>query len=118
MKARQRRKLFDRIYARDGGRCVYCGAIVRRPGPGVRRTPTLATLDHVVPRSNGGRLESGNLVLACRACNNERGVMDAGAFHARKARERGTETQEAPPGDRRGFEPAKAQRGLLILAAP
>ena len=86
MKAPQRRKLFDRIYARDGGRCVYCGAIARRPGPGVRRTPDLATLDHVVPRSKGGRLECGNLVLACRACNNERGIMDAGAFHARKAR--------------------------------
>jgi 5-methylcytosine-specific restriction endonuclease McrA len=78
MKAPQRRKLFDWIYARDGGRCVYCGAIARRPGPGVRRTPDLATLDHVVPRSKGGRLECGNLVLACRACNNERGIMDAG----------------------------------------
>jgi 5-methylcytosine-specific restriction endonuclease McrA len=108
MKAPQRRDLFDRIYARDGGCCVYCGEVARRPGPGVRRAPDLATLDHVVPRSKGGRLECRNLVLACRACNNERGVTDAGAFHARKARERGTETQKAPPGDRRGFEPAKA----------
>ena len=108
MKAPQRRRLFDRIYAREGGRCVYCGDIARRPGPGIRRTPNLATLDHVVPRSQGGRLECGNLVLACRACNNERGVIDAAAFRASKARERGTETQKAPPGDQRGFEPAKA----------
>ena len=85
MNAAQRIRLFEDIYTRDRGRCVYCGNPARRPGRGVKRAPDLATLDHVVPRSTGGLLARGNLVLACSACNNERGTMDAEAFRALKA---------------------------------
>ncbi len=85
MKAAQRIKLFEDVYARDGGRCVYCGIPARRPGPGVKRAPDLATLDHVHPRSFGGPLTRDNLVLACSACNNERGTMEAEAFRASRA---------------------------------
>lgn len=85
MKAAQRIKLFENVYARDGGCCVYCGIPARCPGPGVKRGPDLATLDHVHPRSLGGPLTHDNLVLACSACNNERGIMEAEAFRASKA---------------------------------
>ena len=88
MKAAQRIRLFEEVYVRDGGRCVYCGNPARRPGRGVKRAPDLATLDHVVPRSTGGPLACDNLVLACSACNNERGTMDAEAFRALKAADR------------------------------
>ena len=86
MKAPQRKKLFEDVFSRDGGRCVYCGVETRRLRKGVSRAPDLATLDHVVPRSMGGPLRADNLVLACQACNNARGVMDAEAFRALKAR--------------------------------
>lgn len=85
MKAAQRIKLFEDVYGRDGGRCVYCGIPARRSGPGVKRAPDLATLDHVHPRSFGGPLTPHNLVLACSACNNERGTMEAEAFRILKA---------------------------------
>lgn len=85
MKTAQRIKLFDDVFVRDRGRCVYCGIPARRPGPGVKRGPDLATLDHVVPKSLGGPLNRDNLVLACSACNNERGVMEAEVFRALKA---------------------------------
>jgi 5-methylcytosine-specific restriction endonuclease McrA len=49
------------IYKRDGYTCVYCGA-----------TESL-TLDHVVPRSRGGRDSWDNLVTACQRCNTEKG---------------------------------------------
>lgn len=49
------------IFKRDGGQCVYCGNKER------------LTLDHVVPRSLGGRDSWDNLVTACRACNAEKG---------------------------------------------
>jgi len=88
MKAAQRIRLFEEIYARDAGCCVYCGRPARRPGHGVKRAPDLATLDHVVPRSTGGPLNRDNLVLACSACNNERGTMDAEAFRMLKAAQR------------------------------
>lgn len=48
------------LFARDGGRCVYCGAAA-------------ATIDHVVPRSRGGRHEWTNVVSACHRCNHAKG---------------------------------------------
>jgi len=50
------------IFARDLGRCQYCG----RTGPEL-------TLDHVLPRHRGGPHEWENLVAACRACNHRKG---------------------------------------------
>lgn len=50
------------IFARDNGRCQYCG----RPGNDL-------TLDHVIPRHRGGPHEWENLVAACRTCNHRKG---------------------------------------------
>jgi 5-methylcytosine-specific restriction endonuclease McrA len=60
------------IIARDGGKCVYCGA------KGTKRKPL--TLDHVIPHSQGGADNATNLVTACGDCNNERGVMPIDVF--------------------------------------
>lgn len=47
-------------------RCVYCGTSIEC---------NAATLDHVVPVARGGRHEAGNLVVACKACNQLKGGM-------------------------------------------
>lgn len=86
MKADRRNAFFNDIFDRDQGCCVYCGIPAKRPGRGVKRAPDLATLDHVTPKSAGGPLNRDNIVLACAACNNERGTMDAQAFRDLKAR--------------------------------
>ena len=44
------------IFARDGGRCVYCGA-------------NATSIDHVIPRSRGGGHSWENVVSACHKCN-------------------------------------------------
>ncbi len=85
MKQARAEALFRVVLARDGGACVYCGIPVVRRGPGLHRAPHLATLDHVVPRSQGGPTRAENLVLACAACNNARGVEDADAFKAHRS---------------------------------
>ena len=51
------------IYVRDGHRCQYCGS---------RFESVALTLDHIVPRSRGGRSEWGNLVAACSKCNHRK----------------------------------------------
>ena len=52
------------IYARDRNTCQYCG----------RHFPTSElSIDHVVPRSHGGRSLWQNLVCACVACNTRKG---------------------------------------------
>jgi 5-methylcytosine-specific restriction endonuclease McrA len=53
-----------RIFARDRYRCQYCGR---------RGTAFDLTLDHIMPKSRGGRTVADNLVTACQACNNRKG---------------------------------------------
>ncbi|WP_344174061.1 HNH endonuclease [Pilimelia columellifera] len=48
------------VFARDGGRCAYC----RGPAE---------TIDHVHPRSRGGRHVWENVVAACARCNHAKG---------------------------------------------
>lgn len=52
------------LLLRDDHQCQYCG---RRPG--VRDL----NLDHVLPRSRGGRESWENLVVSCRGCNLKKG---------------------------------------------
>ena len=66
------------LFARDGWRCVYCGTSGGR-----------LTLDHVVPRSRGGRSSWENLVACCYRCNNSKGDRtpeEAGLKLARRPR--------------------------------
>jgi len=49
------------ILRRDGFRCQYCG------------NRDQLTVDHVVPKSRGGKDTWKNLVTACTSCNNKKG---------------------------------------------
>jgi 5-methylcytosine-specific restriction endonuclease McrA len=52
------------IYARDGNKCQYCG----------KRMPTTElSLDHVVPKSQGGKSTWENIVCCCVRCNVKKG---------------------------------------------
>ena len=48
------------VLVRDGRRCAYCGGHA-------------STIDHVMPRSRGGRNAWSNTVAACGACNQRKG---------------------------------------------
>lgn len=50
------------ILKRDNYQCQYCGA---------REAPM--TVDHVIPKTRGGKDEWTNLVCACVKCNNKKG---------------------------------------------
>lgn len=52
------------IYVRDGQMCQYCGCFPPKDE---------ITIDHVVPRSRGGRSTWENVVLACVKCNTRKG---------------------------------------------
>jgi len=52
------------IYARDKNHCQYCG----------KKHPTSElSLDHVIPRSMGGKAVWANIVCACTKCNVRKG---------------------------------------------
>ena len=46
-----------RVYKRDNFQCVYCGSEKN------------LTLDHIIPRSRGGKNSWTNLVTCCQSCN-------------------------------------------------
>lgn len=52
------------VLARDHYTCQYCGEMPPRPE---------LTLDHVVPRSRGGKTNWENVVVACQKCNGRKG---------------------------------------------
>jgi len=60
------------IYARDGNRCQYCGKHF-----GTKEL----TIDHVVPRVQGGEHTWHNLVCACIGCNTRKGGRTPGQAH-------------------------------------
>ena len=49
------------LFKRDGFQCQYCG------------TSSNLTLDHVQPKSRGGKSTWANLVTACKQCNARKG---------------------------------------------
>ncbi len=62
------------LFARDRNRCQYCG----------RRFPTSdLSIDHVVPRSQGGKTTWDNVVCACTRCNVRKGGRTPEQAHMR-----------------------------------
>lgn len=52
------------LLLRDGFRCQYCGLVL---------TTSRLTIDHVRPRSQGGRTSWDNVVACCERCNRVKG---------------------------------------------
>ncbi|MBP7999210.1 MAG: HNH endonuclease [Chloroflexi bacterium] len=61
------------VFHRDGYRCVYCGVRVGDKRKGVTLAREDFTLDHVIPRSRGGKNSWGNTACACAPCNQRKG---------------------------------------------
>ena len=86
------------VLLRDGFECVYCGW---------SGTSAQLTIDHVQPRSRGGRTEWTNVVTACAPCNRRKGD--------RTPAEAGMPPREEPR------EPSALQlgrRGMVVGDAP
>lgn len=72
--SKRKRPMMTKLALRDGDRCYWCGiGLVLTTS----QSSDSVTLDHVVPRRQGGASVEGNLVLACYRCNHLRGDMPA-----------------------------------------
>ena len=52
------------LYIRDKGQCQYCSKKLNKGR---------FTLDHVIPKSKGGKTDWNNLVVSCEKCNIKKG---------------------------------------------
>ena len=52
------------LYERDQGSCQYCGKKVGQK---------VATIDHIIPKSRGGKSTWKNTVISCDTCNTKKG---------------------------------------------
>lgn len=77
------------IIRRDNSECQYCGCHVSRES---------VTIDHVIPKSRGGKHEWTNVVVSCKKCN------------AKKSNRTPTETGISPR-----HIPVAPKRGLLFV---
>lgn len=107
----QYRRLIARLSEAQNHRCAYCsvrfGAVIYFGRNHWWEPPwTLATVDHFIPRSQGGSYQWANLLAACKRCNELRGDEDAMSFFLRRGWiSHGREAQS----DRRGH-PARVIR--------
>jgi 5-methylcytosine-specific restriction endonuclease McrA len=64
-----------RVWERDGGRCVLCKVACRpRKMDRYDRSADLGEIDHIIPKSRGGRNTMANLRLLCKTCNRQKGA--------------------------------------------
>lgn len=66
----------EKIFARYGGKCLYCKEPVFLYGTPGRNRWNAATRDHFIPISAGGKKGKSNQVLACRKCNQSKSSFD------------------------------------------
>ena len=61
---------YERVYHRDGYRCVYCGKYLLLDFDSWQSIHT----DHLVPSSKGGSDADDNMVTSCAVCNTLKGT--------------------------------------------
>ena len=66
------------VLKRDNFSCQYCGK---------SQSPSDLTLDHVLPRSRGGKNTWENVVAACKPCNHRKGNRTPAEAHLRLLRQ-------------------------------
>lgn len=63
-----KRRFVAELTERDGFHCHYCGITLEQSTP-PDFNPRGVSLDHIIPRIEGGADDLDNLVLCCRQCN-------------------------------------------------
>jgi 5-methylcytosine-specific restriction endonuclease McrA len=64
------KKLRVRLAARDGFKCFWCKKLMVFHGTG--NEDNYVTIEHLIRKSEGGKSNMKNCVLACKKCNNTR----------------------------------------------
>lgn len=73
----RRQRLFDNQY----GLCIYCNdPMILKYSRELRKHPKRATIEHIIPSSEGGSNSLNNMVCSCSSCNSRRGSIEHNKF--------------------------------------
>lgn len=61
------------VLVRDGYACIYCGVRLGETRKGKVLSKRDFTIDHIIPRSKGGKDSWSNTACACSKCNHRKG---------------------------------------------
>ena len=73
MESERKKRIKQRLYEQQNGKCAYCGA---------RKRIGRMTLDHIIPLAQGGTDSAHNLQCTCKMCNRFKGCMLPNEFTA------------------------------------
>jgi 5-methylcytosine-specific restriction endonuclease McrA len=62
------------LYIKQRGRCCFCSTRMYADADACPVKDDLATIEHVIPKSRGGKNHISNYKLSCYLCNNDRKV--------------------------------------------
>lgn len=71
-------KKVDKVLSKTDGHCVYCGILVYE-----REN---LNIDHIIPKSKGGKTKFDNLIPSCKSCNSFKGALTASEFATKAIR--------------------------------
>jgi hypothetical protein len=77
-------KMKAELWNKTQGLCFWCGQKTLDLNKRDTKNPLNPTLDHVIPKAAGGKKEEGNIVLACKACNDVRGQYNISVWARRE----------------------------------
>ena len=72
-----RNTVAKKLYEKQKGKCFYCGRKIEL----TYDKPNSAHVDHVIPKSRGGKSNYSNYVLACAKCNMIKGMLTPEEFY-------------------------------------
>lgn len=86
----QKHEIRKKVWEKSDKKCFYCRVEMVFKG---RRNGKFMTMDHLIPKSLGGKLTEDNIVAACLACNKARGNKSVYEFVKEQEKKR-TKEQE------------------------
>lgn len=76
MNSNTAKRIRTKLFHKQHGLCIFCKCSMKAPKSGQRKQEdNYATLEHIVPRSEGGTNDESNFAVSCFACNSVRRSM-------------------------------------------
>ena len=69
---KHKKSIRSRLSESQNHRCCWCGEYL---------TDENSTIEHIIPKNNGGTNHVDNLAISCSWCNHLRGYEDMNSFH-------------------------------------